>query len=48
MIVNPHVYGAGAPHAPALHLRQLSGGDLFDMYMRSFEQVWATAKPPKW
>ena len=24
MIVNPHVYGIPAPHAPALHLRRLS------------------------
>ena len=48
MIVNPHVYGFGAPHAPALHLRRLSGGDLFDTYAQSFEQVWATAKPPTW
>ena len=24
MIVNPHVYGLTAPHAPALHLRRLS------------------------
>jgi transcriptional regulator with XRE-family HTH domain len=48
MIVNSHVYGFGAPHAPALHLRRLSGGDLFDTYAESFEQVWAAAKPPKW
>lgn len=48
MIVNPHVYGSGAPHAPALHLRRLSSGGLFDTYVQSFEQVWATAKPPKW
>jgi transcriptional regulator with XRE-family HTH domain len=48
MIVNPHVYGFGAPHAPALHLRRLSGGDLFDTYAESFERVWAAAKPPKW
>lgn len=48
MIVNPHVYGVGAPHAPAFHLRRLSGGDLFDIYAQSFDQVWATAKPPKW
>src|SRR6266702_3566423 len=38
MIVNPHVYGFGAPHAPALHLRRLSGGDLFDTYAESFER----------
>jgi hypothetical protein len=48
MIVNTHVYGVGAPHAPALHLRRLSGGNLFDTYAESFEKVWATATPPKW
>lgn len=48
MIVNSHVYGFGAPHAPALHLRRLAGGDLFDTYAQSFERVWATARPPKW
>ncbi|MGH8960555.1 MAG: DUF5919 domain-containing protein, partial [Jatrophihabitantaceae bacterium] len=48
MIVNPHVYGLGAPHAPALHLRRLTGGDLFDTYLQSFERVWDTARPPTW
>ena len=46
--VNPHVYGFSAPHAPALHLRRLSAGDLFDTYAQSFEKVWATAKSPAW
>ncbi|WP_190820117.1 DUF5919 domain-containing protein [Saccharopolyspora pogona] len=48
MIVNPHVYGFQAPHAPALHLRRLSAGDLFETYSESFEAVWNAAKPPKW
>jgi len=48
MIVNPHVYGFGAPHAPAQHLRRLASGDLFDMYVQSFERVWDTARAPKW
>lgn len=47
MIVNPHVYGLMAAHAPALHLRKLSAGDLFDTYSESFESVWQAAKPPK-
>lgn len=47
MIVNPHVYGLTAPHAPALHLRRLSAGSLFETYGRSFDTVWETAKPPK-
>ena len=48
MIVNPHVYGIPAPHAPALHLRRLSAGNLFGTYAQSFDRVWDTAKPPKW
>jgi transcriptional regulator with XRE-family HTH domain len=40
MIANPHVYGMTAPHAPALHLRRLSAGDLFNTYASSFETVW--------
>lgn len=48
MIVNPHVYGFAAPHAPALHLRRLSSGTLFENYSESFEAVWSTAKPAKW
>jgi len=37
MIVNPHVYGFQAPHAPALHLHRVSTNDLFDTYAESFE-----------
>lgn len=48
MIINPHVYGAPAPHAPALHLRRLSAGSMFETYATSFDRVWETAKPPQW
>lgn len=48
MIVNTHVYGLPAPHAPALHIRRLSAGSMFETYTRSFDTVWGTAKPPKW
>ena len=43
MIVNPHVYGKVAAHAPALHLRRLSAGDLFTTYEDSFTAVWEPA-----
>jgi len=43
MLVNTHVYGVPAAHAPAMHLRRLSGGDLFQTYAASFEQVFASA-----
>jgi transcriptional regulator with XRE-family HTH domain len=48
ILVNTHVYGFMAAHAPLLHLRRLSGGDLFETYSESFENVWNTATPPKW
>lgn len=44
MIVNPHVYGKMAAHAPAMHLRRLSAGDLFTTYADSFTAVWDGAK----
>jgi transcriptional regulator with XRE-family HTH domain len=48
MLINTHVYGFAAAHAPLLHLRQLTGGDLFDTYSESFDSVWSAAKPPRW
>lgn len=48
MLVNTHVYGFMAAHAPLLHLRRLAGGDLFETYSESFENVWNTAMPPRW
>ena len=40
MIVNNHVYGLPGAHAPAMHLRQLASGDLFETYVSSYELVW--------
>ncbi|MFI7674206.1 DUF5919 domain-containing protein [Actinophytocola sp. NPDC049390] len=48
MLVNTHVYGFMAAHSPLLHLRRLSGGDLFETFSESFDNVWNTAKPPNW
>ena len=45
LFVNTHIYGVPAAHAPVLHLRKLSGGDLFDTYADSFERVWAGSRP---
>ena len=45
MLVNSHVYGFPAAHAPVLHLRRLSAGILFDTYAESFKQVWTDAEP---
>ncbi|MGH3623089.1 MAG: DUF5919 domain-containing protein [Sciscionella sp.] len=43
MIVNTHVYGFQGAHAPSLHLRRLSAGDLFETYSESFEATWNLA-----
>lgn len=48
MLVNTHLYGFMAAHAPVLHLRRLSTGELFESYSESFENVWNVAKPAKW
>jgi hypothetical protein len=47
MLVNTHVYGFMAGHAPVMHLRQLSSGDMFQTYTESFETVWNLSKKPK-
>ena len=40
MIVNPHVYGKIASHAPSLHLKKFTtgSGDLFNIYAESLTQ----------
>lgn len=43
MLVNTHLYGVPAAYAPVLHLRRLSGGDLFETYVNSFQRVWSRA-----
>lgn len=48
MIVNPHVYGKLAAHAPAMHLRRLTAGDLFTTYADSFTAVWDGATRHTW
>lgn len=48
MIVNTHIFGMTAPYAPALHLRRLAAGDLFETYLESYEAVWKDSKPPAW
>lgn len=45
MLVNTHVYGIPAAHAPVIHLRRLNGGELFDIYQGAFEAVWDVALP---
>ncbi|GAA3994776.1 DUF5919 domain-containing protein [Allokutzneria multivorans] len=45
MVVNTHIYGFQGAHAPALHLRRLTAGELFESYSESFEHVWKLSKP---
>jgi hypothetical protein len=45
-LVNTHVYGSVASHNPVLHLRRIPGGRVFDQYLQSFDQVWASASAP--
>ena len=45
LLANTHVYGASAASSPVLHLQQHPGGRLFEHYHRSFEKVWAHARP---
>lgn len=45
VLVNTHVYGYPAPHAPVWHLRKVAGGELASIYLDSFEKVWESANP---
>ncbi|MFI7067063.1 helix-turn-helix domain-containing protein [Kribbella sp. NPDC050124] len=45
LLVNSHVYGASASHAPVWHLRKVAGGEFVSVYLESFERVWDTAVP---
>jgi lambda repressor-like predicted transcriptional regulator len=45
MLVNTHIYGEGAGAAPVLHLRRIHTGTMVSTYLRSFERVWAGARP---
>ena len=45
LLVNTHVYGAPASHAPVMHLRRVAGGEMVNTYGQSFEKVWDGATP---
>ncbi len=45
LLVNTHIQGLTAAHAPVWHLRKLPGGEITGMYIDSFERVWETATP---
>ncbi|MFI2028051.1 XRE family transcriptional regulator [Streptomyces buecherae] len=45
LLVNPHVWGQPASANPILHLKRADTSGWFDSYARSFEAVWAGARP---
>ncbi len=45
LLVNTHIYGVAAAHAPVWHLRKVAGGEIATKYLESFERVWETAEP---
>jgi hypothetical protein len=45
MLVNSHIYGVPAAHTPVMHLKRLSGGELFETYADSVDRVWASSRP---
>lgn len=48
MLVNPHVWGLPAAHAPVMHLRRASDDGLFDTYARVVEKIWERSQAPAW
>lgn len=45
LLVNTHIHGVPAAHAPALHLRANEASDLVATYLDSFERIWNAAAP---
>lgn len=45
MIINTHVYGFQGAHAPAMHLRRLSAGDLFETTPRASRPSGSSPSP---
>ncbi|WP_213011381.1 XRE family transcriptional regulator [Paractinoplanes toevensis] len=45
LLVNAHVYGHPAAHAPVFHLRRRGDGCMTRTYLDSFERIWAMGSP---
>jgi transcriptional regulator with XRE-family HTH domain len=45
ILVNTHLYGFPAAHAPVWHFRKVAGGEVTAVYLESFERVWHVAVP---
>lgn len=46
MLVNQHMYGIYGYLAPLMHLKRTGEGGLFDMFLASFDRVWAVSGSP--
>lgn len=45
LLVNPHIFGQPASANPVLHLRRPEASGWFESYAKSFDAVWARARP---
>jgi DNA-binding transcriptional regulator YdaS (Cro superfamily) len=45
LLVNAHLFGVPAAHAPVLHVVRVSDEGMAETYLDSFERVWASARP---
>jgi transcriptional regulator with XRE-family HTH domain len=48
LLVAQRAYGVPDVQAPVLHLQRADGGDMFTVYIESFERTWADARPVNW
>ncbi|HET6482182.1 MAG TPA: XRE family transcriptional regulator [Actinoplanes sp.] len=46
LLINTHIYGRPASHAPVFHLRRWAAEGMVATYLDSFERVWATSCEP--
>jgi hypothetical protein len=44
LLINMHVYGCPASHAPVLHLHRALSDGMAATYIASFERVWSAAR----
>jgi transcriptional regulator with XRE-family HTH domain len=45
LFVVQSAFGVGIAESPVLHLERADGGEMFDIYIESFERAWAEAGP---
>src|SRR5579863_547701 len=44
VLCNQHTYGVPAAHSPVLHLHRKGEGDMVEVYLRSFFEIWSKAE----